>query len=250
MAKTIKGQLCQWSRSYGIWVSKDGTIAAMPVKGKKGKYKSLPIKKDGRGSFVNHGWYGRTPVDMAVAECYGPVKPIGTTKKFLLIHKDGDIYNCDSSNLEWIEYHYQHTTANKTKVTVNDTTYTVNKDGTVKKGRTPESICNSFFDGDMDLMAVVLPHICVPRKHTWAPDRYNMDKLMAKAGYVQGDDAGLSKPVVLHRDNDWQNFDSDNLEWVEESDSRYQDYWAQLKKDRHAECIKQNPGKDVPDWYN
>ncbi len=53
---------------------------------------------------------------------------------------------------------------------------------------------------------------------------------MAEAGYVQGDDANLVHPVILHIDGDYKNNNSNNLEWVEEYDSRYINYLRKRKR--------------------
>jgi DNA polymerase sigma len=78
-----------------------------------------------------------------------------------------------------------------------------------------------------------------------------IDELMAKAGYVQGDDADIQQPVILHKDNDYMNCSSDNLEFVEYKDERYKAFIEQCIKDKHEKTVEKNPGKDVPDnyWY-
>lgn len=76
-----------------------------------------------------------------------------------------------------------------------------------------------------------------------------VDEIMAAAGYVQGDDAVLKKPVILHRDMDYKNCASDNLEWVEETDSRYLDYRKKREAERQARTAELNKGRHVPDYW-
>ena len=45
------------------------------------------------------------------------------------------------------------------------------------------------------------------------------------AGYVNENKDRFEHPVILHRDNDWLNFDSDNLEWTDINDPRYKEYY-------------------------
>lgn len=69
------------------------------------------------------------------------------------------------------------------------------------------------------------------------------DLLMKKAGYVQGDDALLTNPAILHRDMDPLDFSSENLEFVERTDPKYQNYLAVLDKyraKREAELVEKS----------
>ena len=45
------------------------------------------------------------------------------------------------------------------------------------------------------------------------------------ARYVNKNKNRFEHPVILHRDNDWLNFDSDNLEWTDYNDPRYKEYY-------------------------
>ena len=72
-----------------------------------------------------------------------------------------------------------------------------------------------------------------------------MDKVMKSAGFVNGDDAILKDPVILHKDFDRMNFSEDNLEWVERTDQRYIDYQAKKEADKHQRNIELNPGKQL-----
>ena len=73
---------------------------------------------------------------------------------------------------------------------------------------------------------------------------------MEAAGYVQGDDAVLKDPVILHRDGDYKNFSSDNLEWTEKTDPRYADYCTKREAARKARTNELNRGKYVPEYWN
>jgi hypothetical protein len=63
---------------------------------------------------------------------------------------------------------------------------------------------------------------------------------MAEAGYVQGDDADLKHPMVLHKNNDYMNCSSENLEWTEVTDERYKAFLEQRFKDKEKKLIKKN----------
>ena len=69
---------------------------------------------------------------------------------------------------------------------------------------------------------------------------------MSACGFVQGDDAGLQNPVILHRDMNYMNFASDNLEWIEKDDPRYLAYQTKITQDRQARDKEMNGDKPRP----
>ena len=68
-----------------------------------------------------------------------------------------------------------------------------------------------------------------------------MDNLMAEAEFVEGDKSMLRRPKVLHKDQNYLNFNSSNLKWVEEDSQEYQDYMKKKREDMDALTIKGNP---------
>ncbi len=248
----IYGKRCRWNRRYYAWVSDTGTLVLASDKDNPFNptgMKSLYIKTDYSGNKVAAHPYGyEVYIAEAVMECFCPPQP-SNGKRYMINHRDGNKLNCYYRNLEWVPYHYTHATTSTVKLSCHKHTLEVGMDGSVKIDKKKASLHYSFFDPDMGLEAVVDPHICVPREHSIYDDRVYMDDIMKDAGYIQGDDAILSKPVILHRDEDWMNFSSDNLEWVEETDPRYCSYMEKQRKIMHEECIRINPGRHVPDWF-
>lgn len=108
---------------------------------------------------------------------------------------------------------------------------------------------DSFYDRDMDLETCTDPYISIPSKSYKNGKRISVDYIMRLAGYIQGDDADLQEPVILHRDLDWKNFNSDNLEWTENSDKRFQDYQTKKKSDMKLRSQEINKGKPIPDYW-
>ena len=98
----------------------------------------------------------------------------------------------------------------------------------------------------MDLHDCIRPHI---KTGMLSNKRVFIDDLMDVAGYVQGDDAILNNPVILHRDYDRMNFSSNNLEWVESTDIEYQKYMEKQKNDIHKRRIELNPGLELPSYW-
>ena len=237
---------CRCYIARNLWISSDGTVAGMSDK--KGHVKPLTIKEDVRGKYVIHDWYGRVSVAKAVMTCWCPRCP-EDGKNYVIGYKDGNKSNCDKSNLLWEEYHYKHSTANEETLNLYGTDYVVSKDGTIKKEKTTEVIGDCQFDGDMGLFAVLDPFIGVKKPGTIHQEKISVDTIMKLCGFVQGDDAGMKDPKILHRDLDWKNFASDNLEWIEADDQKFIEYLDQRKKDMRKRSEELNNGKDLPDYW-
>ena len=250
----IYGKRCRWYKACYAWVSDDGTLVVVPDKNNKwnpsGK-KKIAITTDQDGKKIANGLYGYViDVAKAVIVCFCPPKP-QDGKKYLISHKDGNIGNCHYQNLAWVRYHYQHATTDTVKLSCNGTTLEVGKDGSVKMDSKTAKVYDSFYDSDVDLEVCSSgPFIYVPRKKGSIYDeRVFIDDLMCEAGYVQGDDADLQYPVILHKDNDYMNCSSDNLEFVEFKDERYKAFLEQCIKDKHEKTVEKNPGKQIPDDF-
>ena len=250
MAKetTIKGRTCRWFIAGSIWVTSDGTFAARPTF-EKGKKKVEKILTDDDGKYVYNVYGHRISIARAVITCFCPPPPDTLTGKIRIKHKDGNKLNCDKSNLMWEEYHYQYNPNPTKTIAWNGHLLTIHRDGRIFEGVNEKYISDCMGDADTDLMVCITPHIALPKRDHWSPERVFVDELMKIAGYVQGDDAVLMNPVILHKDLDWMNFDTSNLEWVESSDQRYHDYLTAIENTRHRRRIELNPGKVLPDWW-
>ncbi len=250
MAKeiTIKGRPCRWYIDGGIWVTSDGTFAARPtfVKGKK---KVEKIQMDSQGKYVYNVYGHRVSISLAVITCFCPPPPETLTGRIIIKHIDGNLMNCDKSNLMWEEYHYQYNPDPTATIDWDGHLLTIHQDGRIFEGKDEQFICDSIGDADLDLINCITPHLALPKRDDWSSEHVHVDDLMKWAGYVHGDDEGMSNPVILHRDYDWMNFDSSNLEWVEISDPRYHEYMRKVKETIHRRRIEMNPGKVLPDWW-
>lgn len=244
MAKEVifKGYPCRFYIKGSIWISSDGEHAFANI---KGKISQLKINWKSGEKYVVHPWKWTIKIAEAVITCYCPPPP-KDGKKHIINYKDGNKMNCEKSNLEWIEYHYHHNPDNSAYVNVGkNTILTIYRDGTIMSGKDKLTCCKSVFDSDTDLEVVINPHV-----YTNA-DRIFIDELMDKAGYIQGDNANLISPQILHLDNNWLNFDSSNLEWVEESDQRYIQYLEAKYQDMDnlmIEYNRKNSNKSVPEF--
>ena len=172
---------------------------------------------------------GNVRIQDLVAECFCPPKP-NDGKDYVLVHKDGNLLNDHYRNLEWRERKlaYPYIQARTDKQVKLDNGLTVTKSGKVYKGKEVCKVDDCIGDGDLDMVVPIEPFVEYEVYHKqWK--RYELksvrvDELMEKAGYVNGNKKQFKDPVILHKDNDWMNFDSDNLEWTDKSDPRYIKY--------------------------
>lgn len=127
----------------------------------------------------------------------------------------------------------------------------VYKDGRIYQKRKICSIGDETFDPDMDLRIPAYPYVPYEYKDGYKKTRYSkvsVEELMGIAGYVDGDRNFLKDPVILHKDNDYTNNSSDNLEWVDESDPRYTKYYNETAKRLNA--LGREYNKNWPQWMD
>jgi hypothetical protein len=172
-------------------------------------------------------------LDSIVMALFGPPQPdrdVHSRHLPMINHIDGNWMNCNINNLEWIPYHYRHSTAYREFVDYDGyNIFEVHLTGDVMLDGIELSVSSQVisraFSNDFYLALFIddnhAPHIKV-------------EELMAKAGYVQGDDANLVHPVILHIDGDYRNNDTKKLEWVEATDSRYREYLDKRYQDQKA----------------
>ena len=245
----INGKRCRYHS--GLWFADTGDFVA-EYNNDSGCYESCTIYPTvNLGACVEEMFYEET-LDEVVAELFGPPYP-HDGKTYDLIHKDGDEMNCDYRNLEWMAmeqipqrpYHYNNSTAPMEYVRYYHWILEVSQAGTIKqhgevlKQYDFDPVLYDKYGDTLDFEFFVdVGYYMV-----------HVEQLMAWAGYVQGDDAGLKTPVILHRDGDYKNFNSNNLEWVEMTDPRFISYMKkkeQARQTRIKELIEQ---KQLPlDW--
>jgi hypothetical protein len=81
------------------------------------------------------------------------------------------------------------------------------------------------------------PFVVINGEQIW------VERIMEEAGYVQGDDAGMKERAILHRDENYMNFASDNLKWVKKKDPCYDYYMNVLKEVKEEREMMLNGGK-------
>ena len=127
----------------------------------------------------------------------------------------------------------------------------VYKDGRIYQKRKKCSVGNEIFYSDMDLRIPTYPYVPYEYKDDDKNTLYSkvsIEELMGIAGYVEGDKNSHANPVILHKDNDYTNNVSGNLEWVDESDPRYTKYYNETAKKLNA--LGREYNKNWPQWMD
>jgi len=243
--KIINNKRCRFYD--GLWFADTGDFVARYEKD-RGCYESCTIYPTvNLGACVEEMFYEET-LDEVVAKLFGPPYP-HDGKTYWLIHKDGNEMNCDYRNLEWVGggpfQRYKTTTAPKVFLRYYHWIYEIYSTGVIKHG--DEVLKQYDFDPERYKYTTILGdfEIHIDAGYYVVP----VDEFMARARYVQGDIYGLKSPKILHRDGDYKNFYSENLEWVEETDPRFISYMekkGQTQQARIKELIAQN--LLPPDW--
>lgn len=197
--------------------------------GNKLKTYNPKIHVDGKGlRYIENKSLGRVYIQDLVTDCFCVPKP-NDGNYYVLVHKDGNLQNDHYQNLEWrlATSTYPTTTETADKVKLTDG-LEVRRNGTIYQKGKKLTVGTSIGDRDIDMAVPIEPFVEYERKNSWGRyewERISIDKLMDIAGYVNENRKQFKDPVILHRDNDWLNFDSGNLEWTDWSDPRYRGYY-------------------------
>ncbi len=240
LEKEINGRKMRYCKIYDIWVNKEGTYAYREYNTPEWN-NALQIYTRGDGSrYLNPKIPGVIEMDKAVAICFKPMPKDGN--KYVLVHKDGNLSNCHVYNLEWKLLAKTSTTAGGNGKPVCG--LTVKPDGRIFKKRKELPVITETGDRDTNRIVAVVPHVRYRRKNKWGEteeEHATIDDLMAGSQFVGGNRKAMKRPRVLHKDGNYMNFDSSNLEWAEESSPEYQDYLKKMRKDMDALTARLNP---------
>lgn len=168
---------------------------------------------------------------------------------YIVLHKDGDLKNCNKDNLVWglgIE-----NPALTDEVQMSEDLF-VRKDGTVIcKGQQLEMVATGG-NSDLDLLYCYgEPKLVMQVKGTLYPRTMNLNLIMQNAGFVKQDPNGEVEDGlgIIHINNDPTDFNSSNLLAVPLSDQRYIDYQKVIADYKHKCNVELNPGKQLPEGW-
>ena len=244
----VSGITLRYSMKYNIWVNWAGTRAYRKYNDSSWN-RFLQIHTDINGSKFLNVKPKTVQLDEAVADTYNPMPDDG--KKYKLVHNDGNLGNCQANNLEWKEVRKYDPLATRRKIG-NGLTVTI--EGKIFDKGKELPIEKETGDRDTDRMVAISPKVRYRRKNNrWGNydnKSANIDDLMAKADFVDGDKSKMKRPRVLHKNMNYLDFHADNLEWVEESSPKYQEYMKRKKEDMdklEKELNRNNPNFKLPD---
>ena len=244
----VSNVILRISKKYGIRVNWAGTRVYKEYNTTSWN-RFLQIHTNTDGSKFLNVKPKNVPLDELVADAYNPMPDDG--KKYKLVHNDGNLGNCQANNLEWKEVRKYAPLATRRKIG-NGLTVTV--EGKIFDKGKELPIEKETGDRDTDRMVAISPKVRYRRKNNrgghYANKSAQIDDLMAAAEFVDGDKSKMKRPRVLHKNMNYLDFHADNLEWVEESSPKYQEYMKRKKEDMdklEKELNRNNPNFKLPD---
>lgn len=214
----------------------------------------LTIKKDKYGrKYVQSKEYGKVWIDEMTATCY--CHRDKSSHNDYIIHKDGDIGNCDADNLQWVdEKKFTAHTGNPPTADQKENArwrwgsdgLWVTSSGEVKDKSGTKTIEDTVFDPDLDCEQVITPCVRYDKLNRFGSyDRKSKTLEELVAGAFCDKPNGMKHPAILHKDNDYRNCNADNLKWVEADSPEFQQY----KKQEQIDWNRQNQQfKDNSSW--
>lgn len=246
--KMINGRMMRYCVKYNVWVNNAGDYAYREYNDPTWNCPLIIHTRPDGSKFLNTKSHGEIPLDEAIAICYRPMPNDG--KKYVLIHKDGNLGNCQANNLEWKEVRKYDPLATE-RTLVNG--LKVKADGTILDKKKALPIVKETGNSDMDQMTAIDPYVRYYWKNPWGrteEKHAHIDDLMAAADFVDGDKSTMQRPRVLHKNMNYLDYHADNLKWVEESSPEYQEYMKRKKEDINkltTELNHDNPNFKLPD---
>lgn len=246
--KMINGRMMRYCVKYNVWVNNAGDYAYREYNDPTWNCPLIIHTRPDGSKFLNTKSHGEIPLDEAIAICYRPMP--NDEKKYVLIHKDGNPGNCQANNLEWKEVRKYDLLATERTL---DNGLKVKADGTILDKKKALPIVKETGNSDMDQMTAIDPYVRYYWKNPWGrteEKHAHIDDLMAAADFVDGDKSTMQRPRVLHKNMNYLDYHTDNLEWVEESSSEYQEYMKKKREDIDKltkELNRNNPNFKLPD---
>lgn len=232
----INNQRARKHIASNIYITEDGKyVEVRYIDSKTGQEKSFSpeIRTDLSGRrYIKGLKHTIHYCDEMVAVCFLP-KPLSGQ---VLVHKDGNIANDHRKNLTWETpvaipstprtVIYPVSTGSTLDQVTLPNGLTVTKGGKVYENGQILEVREYKFNPYTGMKYGCPPYVVYHSDGGSGKKEkaLNVDNLMSQANFIKGDRNSLQSPVILHKDNDPMNFDSDNLEWVEQSDPRYVTY--------------------------
>lgn len=237
---TINGVLARMHNASNTKITEDGKYVEKEwfTEGKLETY-SPKIRINNNGyQFIENKKLGMLYIHKMVMECFGSPMPIDG-QDYVIVHLDGNKTNNHYTNLAWElrknAYPYIPATTNA-QVKMNHG-IVVHRDGRIYQKGKKCHVIDDLYDSDTDLFVPMPPYIRYEYKSHWKKTeitKIDVEELMAKAGYVDGNKLQFKNPVILHKDGDYKNCASNNLQWCDASDESYIDYYNKMADTMNA----------------
>ena len=164
-----------------------------------------------------------------VMDCFGSPKPTDG-QDWVIAHLDGNMQNDHYKNLGWKlrKDAYPYIAAKTDKQVKLAHGIIVHIDGRIYQKGKKLPVGKEIYDRDTDLRIPTEPFVRYEWKNRWKKTettRIDVEDAMAAAGYVDGNKLQFKNPVILHRNGDYMDCSSGNLEFCENTDPRYIEYY-------------------------
>ena len=188
------------------------------------------IRTDSSGyQFIENKKLGMLYIHKMVIECFGSPKPTDG-QDYVIVHLDANKLNNHYKNLAWKlrKDAYPHIPAKTVDKVKTEPSIVVHKDGRIYQKGKKLPVGKEIYDRDTDLRIPTEPFVRYEWKNRWKKTettRIDVEDAMAAAGYVDGNKQQFKNPVILHRNGDYMDCSSGNLEFCENTDPRYIEYY-------------------------
>lgn len=241
-----------------IYVSNDGKHAERDITLKTGEdsVMAYDIYHDECGrAWIHDKYKGNLFLDRLVLTCFRGREP-QDGKVYYPHHKDGNMKNSHISNLEWREETPSIIEAYRKleiEAWYKNRKIRVLKDGSITQKGSKLHFIDVIPDSDMGWI-YHRPYHWVRYedvKNIWGRNETktrHVNEIFEELGLINGDKTKFSHPVILHLNNDYEDYNTGNLEWCDSSDPRYIEFDrvrhdAVMEKDR-----KSNHPVNERDW--
>ena len=212
------------------------------------------IRTDSSGyQFIENKKLGMLYIHKMVIECFGSPKPTDG-QDYVIVHLDANKLNNHYKNLAWKlrKDAYPHIPANTDVKTKLNHSIVVHKAGRIYQKGKKCHVTDDLYDSDMDLFVPMPPYIRYEVKNAYGKTERPLkfvEDAMSEAGYVDGNKLQFKDPVILHKDGDYMNCSSNNLEWCNASDQRYIEYYNKMADTMNALGRERNKyWPEFKDW--